>query len=91
MNLSLLEGNKVFEIKDNRVNKGHSASKLIGSNEYDFIMGMGDDRTDEDLFAALPKSAYSIKVGLGATNARYRVSSWKSVRALIKRLRNNFV
>ncbi|MBN2880020.1 MAG: bifunctional alpha,alpha-trehalose-phosphate synthase (UDP-forming)/trehalose-phosphatase [Clostridia bacterium] len=86
MNLSLLEGNKVFEIKDNRVNKGQSASNFIRSDEYDFIMGMGDDRTDEDLFAALPERAYSIKVGLGATVAKYRVSSWKSVRALIKRL-----
>ena len=34
---------------------------------------IGDDRTDEDLFGALPTEAITIKVGPGDTKARFRV------------------
>ena len=54
MSLTVQEGSKVLEIKDSRVDKGQSASTFIYNRDFDFIMGVGDDHTDEDLFAALP-------------------------------------
>jgi len=83
MNLEIKEGNKVLEIKDNRVNKGHSVSSLFRYSDYDFIFAAGDDKTDEDLFVTLPEEAYSIKIGIGSTKAKYYLKSWKSMRNLL--------
>lgn len=83
--LGIQEGNKILEIKDNRVNKGYTASNFIGHEEYDFIFAVGDDYTDEDLFSALPQSAYTVKIGVGNTNARYYLKSWISMRLILKK------
>ncbi|MDN4620675.1 bifunctional alpha,alpha-trehalose-phosphate synthase (UDP-forming)/trehalose-phosphatase [Paenibacillus sp. PsM32] len=86
MSIGVLEGNKVLEVKDNRINKGHGAHLLLRDQEYDFILGVGDDTTDEDLFSALPKDSYSVKIGTGNTHANYRLKSVKDMRLLLKRL-----
>lgn len=83
--ISIQEGNKVLELKDSRVNKGMTASFLISRGEYDFCLGVGDDTTDEDLFAAIPEDGFSIKIGLGNTNAAYSLKSWKSMRKVLRR------
>ena len=83
--LGLLEGNKVLEIKDNRVNKGFAASNFICNQEFDFIFAAGDDHTDEDLFASLPQDAITVKIGLGSTGARYFLKSWQSMRAILEK------
>ncbi len=81
--LGIQEGNKVIEVKDNRVNKGYVASRFIHNN-YDFIFGVGDDLTDEDLFLALPADAISVKVGVEETNAKYYVRSWQAIRSILR-------
>jgi trehalose 6-phosphate synthase/phosphatase len=45
---------------------------------------MGDDRTDEDLFAAVPPEAITIRVGPGLTRARFRLDSVPAVRSLLR-------
>ncbi|MDN5352916.1 MAG: trehalose 6-phosphate synthase/phosphatase [Clostridiales bacterium] len=86
MTLSLQEGDKVLEIKDSRVNKGQGVSVFLRDSSYDFIMGVGDDVTDEDLFKAMADDDFSVKVGLSSTHAHYRLPSWQTVRKLIKKL-----
>ncbi len=86
MNIGLQDGNKVLEIKDNRVTKGYASSTFIHNEDYDFILGVGDDFTDEDLFLSLPEDAFTVKIGLGNTNAKYHLSSWKSMRLLLRKL-----
>jgi trehalose 6-phosphate synthase/phosphatase len=54
--LELLQGNKILEIKNPRVNKGSAAQRWL-RGKYDFILALGDDATDEELFLALPSSA----------------------------------
>jgi trehalose 6-phosphate synthase/phosphatase len=83
--LGLQEGDKVLEIKDNRVNKGFGASAFIQNQDYDFIFAVGDDYTDEDLFSALPPEAFTVKIGLGNTNAAYFLKSWQSMRLILKK------
>jgi hypothetical protein len=39
------------------------------------------------MFSALPQSAYSIKVGRGASNARFSLDSYRDVRAILKKLK----
>jgi len=79
----VLEGNKVLEVRNTGVSKGTAAVEWLGSLEADFVLAIGDDRTDEDLFRALPTTAYSVRVGLGETAARYYVKSHTAVRRLL--------
>lgn len=81
--LSILEGDRVLEIKSARVNKGRAVLHWV-SGEEDFILAFGDDQTDEDVFAVLPEKAYTIKVGQGASLARFNLRSYKEVRSLLK-------
>ncbi|MDD2190085.1 MAG: bifunctional alpha,alpha-trehalose-phosphate synthase (UDP-forming)/trehalose-phosphatase [Eubacteriales bacterium] len=82
--LGLLEGNKVLEVKDNRVNKGYTASSFISDKGYDFMFAAGDDYTDEDMFSALPENTFTVRVGLGYTGARYFLKSWQSMRSVLE-------
>ncbi|MBN2348680.1 MAG: bifunctional alpha,alpha-trehalose-phosphate synthase (UDP-forming)/trehalose-phosphatase [Bacteroidales bacterium] len=84
--LEILEGNKVVEIKNSGINKGRAAIKLIAKKHYDFILGIGDDWTDEYLFEELPKSSVTIKVGLVNTHARFNVETFSDVRDLLNTL-----
>lgn len=88
MDLHLMEGNKVIEIKNREVNKGKAAKRWLKKAEYDFIFAIGDDVTDEDTFQAMPESAYTIKVGLSPSEARLNVKSAKDVRGILKEMVN---
>ncbi len=77
--LQMLEGNKVLEIKSLIYDKGTAASELINKEKYDFIMALGDDKTDEDLFKVLPKSGITIKVGCKPTKARYNIKTQSQI------------
>jgi trehalose 6-phosphate synthase/phosphatase len=50
------------------------------------VLSMGDDRTDEDMFAALPPEAIAIHVGHGASVARHRLPDWRASRAFLRSL-----
>jgi trehalose-6-phosphatase len=50
------------------------------------VLAIGDDRTDEDLFAAVPEDAITIRVGPGATRARFRLENVAAVRVLLRSL-----
>ncbi|RDY61201.1 bifunctional alpha,alpha-trehalose-phosphate synthase (UDP-forming)/trehalose-phosphatase [Flagellimonas nanhaiensis] len=83
--ISVLNGNKVMEVKSSNVNKGRAAVRMLGEDSYDFVMAIGDDWTDEFMFQELPDSAITIKVGLKKTQAKYHVENTKRVRELLKR------
>ena len=81
-----MEGNKIIEIKKVGYDKGSSFLNLIQGQNFDFILAIGDDRTDEDLFKVLPEFAYSIKVGLVPSNAKYNLTHQFEVNDLINGL-----
>ncbi len=83
--LKMYNGNKILEIKPISANKGVAAKKLL-SKKADFILAIGDDYTDEDMFKSLPPETYTIKVGPGQTSARYRLSSPAKVLELLEAL-----
>lgn len=83
-NLELLQGNKILEIKNPLVSKGTAAQRWL-QRDYDFILALGDDMTDEELFAGLPEQAISIKVGRGHSRALYRLGSYKGTLNLLKK------
>jgi trehalose 6-phosphate synthase/phosphatase len=90
--LQVTQGSKIVEVRDSGVDKGiaglHWISKSPSeiSKNSTFILAIGDDRTDEDLFKILPKKAYSIRVGMTSTVARYNLPSYKEVIQLLEDL-----
>ncbi len=83
-NLSVLNGNKVMEVKSGNVNKGRAAMRMLNENEYDFVFAIGDDWTDEFMFQELPESTITVKVGRQKTVAKYFVENTIKVRELLK-------
>ncbi len=83
--LSVMQGNKVLEIKSSNVNKGRAAVRMMNGDNYDFIFAIGDDWTDEFMFQELPQSAVTVKVGRQKTAAKYFIDSNKDVRHLLRR------
>ncbi|MFD2162164.1 bifunctional alpha,alpha-trehalose-phosphate synthase (UDP-forming)/trehalose-phosphatase [Paradesertivirga mongoliensis] len=86
MGLQILPGNKVIEIKNIEVNKGKVALRWLEDKEYDFIMAMGDDHTDEDIFKAVPSEAFTIKIGGNISAARFYLRDFREVRRLLRTL-----
>jgi trehalose 6-phosphate synthase/phosphatase len=86
LNLEIMDGDKVIEIKNSGINKGRSALLKMGSVTYPFILAIGDDWTDEYTFEAMPEEAITIKVGTKSTKADYYIESVRDVRDLLKEL-----
>lgn len=86
MNIGLLDGNKVIEIKDMTVNKSRAASIWLNAEDWKFIFSAGDDWSDEDMFSVLPEDAWSVKVGTGISEARYQVDTVEDIRNILLEL-----
>jgi trehalose 6-phosphate synthase/phosphatase len=86
--LQLMPGNKVIEFKNIEVNKGKAALGWLHGQNPDFILALGDDHTDEDIFRALPEDAYTIKVGSNISAARFFLRNPAEVRQLLTELNN---
>jgi trehalose 6-phosphate synthase/phosphatase len=50
------------------------------------VLALGDDRTDEDLFAAVPPGSISVHVGPAASRAELRVRNVTEARAFVRGL-----
>jgi trehalose 6-phosphate synthase/phosphatase len=85
-NLQVIDGNKVIEVRVAGVDKGVAATKLLGSNNVDFMLVVGDDITDEDMFLALALKAVTVKVGSGHTQAKFCLPSQQDVIHFLNRL-----
>jgi trehalose 6-phosphate synthase/phosphatase len=84
--LQVLEGNMVIEVKKAGYDKGIAALKFISKNSFDFIITLGDDKTDEDIFQALPLETVTIKIGMTNTIAKYNISNQSGVSQFLDKL-----
>jgi trehalose 6-phosphate synthase/phosphatase len=84
--LQVIDGNKVVEVRIAGFDKGASALKIVGETDPDFVLCVGDDTTDEDMFKALEGQAYTIKVNNGASAAQYTILSQQQVLPLLNSL-----
>ena len=81
--VEVIVGEKVVEIRPHGVNKGIVVHEHVSrAPEGTCVVAMGDDRTDEDLFSALPEDAIAVHVGKGASRAQFRVPDVAAARAL---------
>jgi trehalose 6-phosphate synthase/phosphatase len=84
IDIQVLQGKKVIEVRNAGIHKGVAARHWMSKMDYRFVLGIGDDWTDEDLFKVLPESAYSIKVGLSNSHARFNLRGIEEVHDLLK-------
>ena len=71
------------EVKNTSITKGKAALHWISKKKWNFILAVGDDITDEDTFSVLPEPAYSIKIGLGSSHARYNLRTPQELREIL--------
>lgn len=84
--IDVFEGQKTLEIKPKSMHKGALVTEILTSKMWDFIMVVGDDYTDEDIFDVMPERAYTINVGRNTTAARFQLDNVPSVIDLISEL-----
>lgn len=84
--LQVIDGNKVVEVRISGFDKGAASLKIINEMDPDFVLCMGDDTTDEDMFKALEGEAYTIKVTNGPSSAQYTILSQQQVLPLLNQL-----
>ncbi len=86
LDLVVLTGNRVVEVRTSLMSKGTYFQTYLAKEAWDFILAIGDDWTDESLFAALPPESASIRIGLTASTARFNVESIEDALGLLERL-----
>ncbi|KAF7806106.1 putative alpha,alpha-trehalose-phosphate synthase [UDP-forming] 9 [Senna tora] len=96
------KGQYIVEVKPRGINKGQVIKKVLSTltmneNPPDFVLCIGDDRSDEDMFAALSDKAYmaglslegevfACTVGQKPSKAMYYVDDIKDVKMLLQGL-----
>ena len=91
MPLNILSGNKVVEIKSTEVNKGKSIEPYLADPAYDFILAIGDDTTDEDMFKTISNKGITIKVGSNRTHAGFCLDTIDDAKSLLHSLPSRFI
>lgn len=84
--LQMLCGNKIVEVKSSETNKGKAALDYINYNRYNFVLIMGDDTTDEDMFKAAKDVAFTVKIGEHVSAAEYCFNTVEEARGLLDNL-----
>jgi trehalose 6-phosphate synthase/phosphatase len=85
--LEVLEGKKVIEIRLRGVSKGVVAQRVEAETpKGTLIVAIGDDRTDEELFRALPPSSLTVAVGRAHTAAAFHLDDHRAVRRILRAL-----
>ncbi|SIT74325.1 trehalose 6-phosphate synthase/phosphatase [Pontibacter indicus] len=85
-NLQVLDGQMAVEIKAQEVSKGKATGYWLNMYPHDFVLAIGDDWGDEDIFKAMPREAYTVKIGNSHSVAKYHLDSCEETRKLLSRL-----
>jgi len=80
------QGNRVMEVRCGGIDKGNGALSFLPKDVSSFVLAIGDDSTDEELFRVLPDSAFSIRVGLQHSWAKFNLRSHVEVLDLLKEM-----
>lgn len=83
---SLMDGKMMLELRPHGVSKALAVQWVMAHRPSLPIVAIGDDRTDEEMFAALPESGTAIYVGDDPTRAPYRLADTASARLFVSAL-----
>ena len=84
--VEVLKGEKVIEVRPYGTHKGIAVQRIILDQSADVVLAMGDDHTDDDMFAALPPGGIAVQVGAREGRARYRLADVAAARTFLRRL-----
>ena len=85
--LDVLRGDKVIEVRPTGVHKGLVVVDVLRqAAPGSLILALGDDRTDEDLFSALPPGSIAVHVGPRESVAPVRLPDVATARAFLRDL-----
>jgi trehalose 6-phosphate synthase/phosphatase len=85
--VEVIEGKMVVEVRRSGVSKAIVAHRLAADGvPSGQVIAFGDDRTDEELFSALPADSVTVAVGPQVVGARYRIENHGEVRRLLASL-----
>ena len=76
-------GSKVVEVVGSGATKAAAVTRAVSGVSPAVVVAVGDDRTDEDMFRALPPESWTVKVGPGPTRARFRLADCDEVRRFL--------
>jgi trehalose 6-phosphate synthase/phosphatase len=85
-NLQVLDGQMAVEVKAQEINKGKAASYWLGKYPHKFVLAIGDDWGDEEVFKAMPREAYTVKIGNGNSVAKYHLDTCQEARWMLSKL-----
>jgi trehalose 6-phosphate synthase/phosphatase len=86
-NLMVCHNEDTIELRTRGIDKGSAVARWVAAQSFDFIIAVGDSDTDEDLFRALPETAFTIKVGKSNSSAaRFHLDSQLDVLPLLQKL-----
>jgi trehalose 6-phosphate synthase/phosphatase len=82
--LRVQHGHKVVEIRWAEIHKGTLTAQLLAQAvPAGWIMAIGDDRTDEDMFTVVPADQWTVKVGPESSVARFSLPTPAEVLTLL--------
>jgi trehalose 6-phosphate synthase/phosphatase len=84
-NLKVAEGSKVIEVRPAAMSKANACQPFL-AREFDFILAIGADPSDENIFRQLPEHAHSIRTGIANTLARFNVYNQAHARQILQAL-----
>jgi trehalose 6-phosphate synthase/phosphatase len=86
LDVQVLEGKKVVEVRNAGINKGSAVAEFLAGASPGFILAIGDDQTDEDMFRVLPAGALTIRVGPQPSLAHHFLRDFREVRTFLTTL-----
>jgi trehalose 6-phosphate synthase/phosphatase len=82
--VEILPGDMVLEVRPHGIHKGLVVRTVLQAGAVGaLLLAIGDDRTDEDLFAALPEGSLAVHVGPAPSRASLRIPDVRAARALL--------
>ncbi len=86
--VEVLPGAMVVEVRPHGVSKALVVRRLVAADgaEAPLYVALGDDRTDEDMFAALPEASLSLHVGDRPTQATLEIGDVEQAHEFLRRV-----
>jgi trehalose 6-phosphate synthase/phosphatase len=79
----LVEGDHVLEVRPAGIDKGLIVRSILQADRIERALLVGDDRTDEDMFAVARPGDLTVHVGPGPSRAAFRLAGPAEVRGLL--------
>lgn len=85
--VEIVQGKKVLEVRAQGISKGKYIEQLLKELKPNtFILCIGDDYTDQEMYAMLPETSVSIHVGERCLKSTFQLESPRQVRNLLTRI-----